>query len=352
MFVSRCPSALRPYAFREVAMFPAARSKVQLPFNALSMRESSIMPTPRLSTRRFSSMGPSNAQAMNNELFTFKQRTLGVIMCAGLAVIGGVVFANIRESEKVAEQPKASPDFMKYINSEVLATILHSDTLPGVEDSDEEYEMRNEMHAMWLTLKERGFVEMTGTNKTLRPAFATLQGIVEHVLTRATFNQHVKNMEGLLVSNTPAAPLCTLPKESLDKPLVNYYTRQEELHERPRIIRDYLDRNAILSIYYTNEGYNKLSPTQQRIFDKEIHELSYRVSAHPLLCKEIPWNVQGALYLFTDEADHQYAFSIRIPEENVEPGYFGLWFGSVTDQPAVRYRINEVQDFVKNRRGI
>lgn len=71
--------------------------------------------------------------------------------------------------------------FEKNIHSKVLETISSSETIPGLKDT-EFSALKGAISRLWETLVEEGAIEISGTDKNVRPLFVALQGAVSSYL--------------------------------------------------------------------------------------------------------------------------------------------------------------------------
>lgn len=207
-----------------------------------------------------------------------------------------------------------------------------------------------EMTTTWNTLVAEGVVEITATDKEVRPIFVGLQGIVEHVLA-SELNHSVKNLKGIIHTPMPATPLCTtgtISKELVDPSIENDPARLSTVKARTTILRDYLFKGGDLYIAYPKEGLNSRTPEQQAIYKQELLNYPSHLFDVPLDCDSIPLELIGATYFFQNEAGEPFVFSIKMTQakDPQELGHFGLWFGPLT-HPAIQERVTTISTFLE-----
>lgn len=209
-----------------------------------------------------------------------------------------------------------------------------------------------EMTQTWNTLVAEGVVEITATDKEVRPIFVGLQGIVEHVLA-SELNTSVKNLQGIIHTPMPATPLCTtgaISKELVDPSIENDPARLYTVKARTTILRDYLFKGGDLYIVYPKEGFNNRTTEQQEIYKQELRNYPIHLFDVPLDCDTIPLEMIGATYLFQNEAGQTFIFSIKMTQakDPQELGHFGLWLGPL-DHPAIQKRLKTISTFLEQQ---
>lgn len=231
---------------------------------------------------------------------------------------------------------------MEAIYSKVLETIQNSDNVPGLK-AEEFATLRPGVIAYWNELVEKGVVEVTATDKEVRPYFVALQGIIEHVLA-CELNKNVHSLTGVIHTPMPATPLCTegsVSRELVDPTIQEDLLRLFTVKARTTIVRDYLLQGGNLYIVYPQDGINKRTETQQQIYKKELNNYPLHLFDRPLNCISINNDLVGAFYLFKDNTGKVFGFAIKMTQANnpQDMGNFGLWFGEFNASP-IRDRIS------------
>lgn len=234
------------------------------------------------------------------------------------------------------------------IHSKVMETIKNSDNVPGLK-TEEFTALRSGILAYWNDLVEKGVIEVTATDKEIRPYFVALQGIVEHVLAHE-LNNNVKSLIGVIHTPMPATPLCTegsVSKELVDPTIEDDPLRLFTVKARTTIIRDYLFQGGDLYIVYPENGINKRTELQQQIYKRELDNYALHLFDCPLSCASMENDLIGAFYLFKDNSGKVFGFAIKMAQANnpQEVGNFGLWFGELNTSP-IRDRISIILDNV------
>lgn len=261
---------------------------------------------------------------------------LGILaICLGMNVLGASYTFN--------QDP-----LITSLNSKVINTIENSNSIPGLQ-SEELANIRLGIIEHWNELVEKGVLEVTATDKDVRPYFVALQGIIEHVLANE-LNKSIHSLIGVIHTPMPATPLCTegsISKElvhpSIDEDPVRLFT----VKARASIIRDYLFHGGKFYIVYPKEGMNKRTEAQQQIYKKELSNHPTTLFDCPLDCESIDNELVGAFYLFKNSEGKLFGFAIKMTQANnpQDKGSFGLWFGEVDHQPIQR-RIFNILDLV------
>jgi hypothetical protein len=238
--------------------------------------------------------------------------------------------------------------FIQNFHSIVMETIKFSENVPGLK-SEEFNSIKIGIGKCWNELVERGALEITATDKEVRPYFVALQGIVEHVLAYE-LGKSVQSLTGVIHTPMPATPLCTegsVSKELVDPSIEEDRLRSFTVEARTTILRNYL-LSGDLYVVYPKEGINKRTETQQQIYKKELDHYSTHLFDRPLDCESIPNDLIGAFYQFKNAEGKLFAFAIKMTQANSpqDLGSFGLWFGEVGKSPPVNDRIVNVLSYI------
>jgi hypothetical protein len=229
-----------------------------------------------------------------------------------------------------------------------METIENSDHVPGLR-SEEFNSLKIGIAERWNELVEKGFLEITATDKEVRPYFVALQGIIEHVLAYE-LNKSVKSLTGVIHTPMPATPLCTegnVSEELVDPSIEEDPLRLFTVKARTTIIRDYLFQGGDLYVVYPKEGMAKRGEIQQQIYRKELENYPSHLFDHPLDIGSIDNDLIGAFYLFKNADGKVFAFAIKMTQANSpqDSGSFGLWLDEVSKSP-VQDRISSVLDVI------
>lgn len=239
--------------------------------------------------------------------------------------------------------------FIQNIHSKVIETIAHSENVPGLK-SEEFTSLKVGIGERWTELVEKGVLEVTDTDKEVRPYFVALQAIVEHVLAQ---EKNIESLVGVIHTPMPATPLCTegnVSKEVVDPSIEEDPTRLFTVKARTTILRDYLHQGRDLYVVYPKEGMNKRTETQQQVYKKELNNYPAHLFDRPLECDSIPTELIGATYLFKNPEGKVFAFAIKMTQANSpqELGSFGLWFGEVANSPVNERILNISENVLKH----
>lgn len=236
------------------------------------------------------------------------------------------------------------------IDTKVLETIEYSVEIPGLK-SEEFSTLKSDIAKTWAILLRDGVIEISGTDKEVRPCFVAIQGIVEHVLA-SELQRSVKTLKGVIHTPMPATPLCSqgeISKELVDPTIELDPVRLFTVKARTTIVRDYLFKGGDLYIVYPKSGFDKRTEEQQRIYKQELLNYPDHLFDVPLDCESIPGAHVGATYLFQDNAENTFVFSIKMTQakDPQEIGHFGLWFGPI-HHAAIQERLQTVSGYFQN----
>lgn len=292
--------------------------------------------------RCFSSFKP------NERGFTMsKIGEMGLLLILGGALLTSV---NLNASEKGSVlQDVAKPNLPAVIHSKVSETIEFSTAIPGLKP-EELSALRNEISKTWDTLVKNGVLEVSGTDKDVRPYFVALQGIVEHVLASELRNE-VTALRGVIHTPMPATPLCTagdISKELVDPSIEIDPARLFTVKARTTIIRDYLVKGGNLYVIYPKDGFNKRTEEQQKIYQQELKNYPAHLFDVPLNCENIPVDLIGATYLFQDRSGRTFVFAIKMTQakDPKDIGNFGLWFGPI-NHTSIQERVKTISSYME-----
>ncbi len=225
---------------------------------------------------------------------------------------------------------------------------LDSKVVDAIENTEIQ-DIRPELKRTWVTLQEKGVVEVDAPDKDVRPCFVALQGIVEQVLSNE-LGRGVTDLRGMIHTPMPATPLCTtgeISKDLVDPSIENDPKRLFTVKARTTIVRDFLHRGGVLYVAYPHEGLSKRTDVQQNVYKQELKNYPTELVDTPLSCAAVPDELVGATYLFKDASGHDFVFAIKMTQakDPKEIGHFGLWFGPLENE-SVKSRVEKVMSFV------
>lgn len=284
----------------------------------------------------------------NKEGFTMKTRKIGLLL-----LMGGVLLTSVglyaSEKDPVQQSEVEGSNLTKVIHSKVLETIKYSHDIPGLK-SEEFSALRGEISRTWNTLIKDGVLEISGTDKDVRPYFVALQGVVEHVLA-SELQKEVRSLTGIIHTPMPATPLCTtgeISKELVDPSIEIDPTRLFTVKARTTIIRDYLFKGGDLYIIYPKDGLKKRTEEQQKIYQQELVNYPKHLVDFPLNDENIPTDLIGATYFFKDQSGKTFVFAIKMTQakDPKDMGNFGLWFAPLDHLP-IQERVNAISSYLE-----
>ena len=260
-------------------------------------------------------------------------------------------FSSLLSSENHPDTSQsAQPSLQEALSVKINEVIAHSKKIPGFTEVGFSG-LRDSIQNAWNALSQKGVLEITGTDKEVRPYFVALQGVIEHVLS-TELQRHVGTLNGFIHTPMPATPLCTkgeISPDLVDRTIEMDPKRLLTVKVRTTIIRDYLFQGGSLYIVYPRLGLSKRTSEQQKIYSEELSNYSSHLFDIPLDVDEIPSSLIGATYLFKDRLGRLFVFAIKMTQANSpqDTGNFGLWFGSI-EQPAIREKVNTLAQFLEN----
>ena len=227
-------------------------------------------------------------------------------------------------------------------HSKVSETIHRSDSIPGT--------LKNDIAKTWETLVQEGVIEVSSTDKDVRPVFVGLQGVVEHVLA-TELQTEIQSLKGVIHTPMPATPLCMngdISKELVDPSIEMDPNRLFTVKARATILRDYLFKGADLYVVYPKDGLLQRTEEQRAVYKQELMKFPTHLFDVPLDCEEIPNELIGATYFFQDQTGKTFVFAIQMTQakDPQEMGHFGLWFGPL-ESPAIQKRAQAVSLYLK-----
>ena len=122
----------------------------------------------------------------------------------------------------------ATPALIESVQQKVEATVAQAETIPGLRGGRVCAAPRPELLATIQRLVKEGSIEVEERDEAVRPCFVSLQGIVEHVLSKS-LGHEVKSLCGVITTPMPATPLCSkgeISRELIDPSLENDPLRQ------------------------------------------------------------------------------------------------------------------------------
>jgi hypothetical protein len=235
------------------------------------------------------------------------------------------------------------------IDFKVIKTIEHSENVPGLK-SDEFNSIKKGVKELWTELVKRGVIEITATDKEIRPYFVALQGIIEHVLASELGEKNLQSLTGVIHTPMPATPFCTegsISNELVDPSITGDPLRLFTVKARTTIMRDYLFQGGDLYVVYPKDGINKRNEIQQQVYKNELTNYPTHLFDCPLDCESIPEDLIGAFYLFRNNKGKLFAFAIKMTQANnpQDLGGFGLWFAEFGNS-GVNDRISNVWSYI------
>lgn len=237
---------------------------------------------------------------------------------------------------------------MKSLHSDISNKIERLESVPGLKP-EEFSKLRSEISKAWDTLVQEGVLEVSGTDKDIRPIYVALQGIVEDVLSN-TLNEEIRSLKGIIHTPMPATPLCTkgeISKGLVDPSIENDPNRIQTVKARTTIVRDFLAKGGKLIVAYPKPGYQKRTEEQRTIYNQELKNYPNHLINTPLDCENIPTDLIGATYFFQDQSGKTFVFGIKMTQANdpKDIGHFGLYFGPL-DHPAIQKRVQAVSIYL------
>ncbi len=252
-------------------------------------------------------------------------------------------------AQTIVQQNHQRESFLPTLIDARVAEIIRGSGTPPFH-AEEFSPLAEKISEYWSTLLTEGVLEISGTDKEIRPYFVSLQGVIEQVLA-SELHKNVSDLTGVIHTPMPATPLCTqgeISPELVDPSVAADPARLFTVRSRATVIRDYLFQGGCLYIAYPEAGYYRRTKEQQNIYRQELDTYSDRLFDLPLSSENIPPELIGATYLFRDRCGKQFAFAVNMTQaKNPEDtGHFGLRFGPV-DHPAVQEWLRAISAYME-----
>lgn len=294
----------------------------------------------------------SSSQTNKHEFLMNKTAKIGLfLLMSGFLITSVGLYA--AEKKPIQQKTFTESELPTLISSKVLETIRDSNDIPGLK-SEEFSSLKTEISNTWISLLKEGVLEISGTDKDVRPFFVAIQGVVEHVLA-SELQGNVKALTGIIHTPMPATPLCSkgeISKELVDPSIESDAARLFTVKLRTTIIRDYLIKGGVLYVVYPKGGYENRTEDQKKIYKQELTTYPNHLFDVPLNCESIPTELIGATYLFQDKFGNKFIFAIKMTQakDPHDIGNFGLWFGSLY-HPDIQERLRAVSGYMKQNDG-
>ena len=163
-----------------------------------------------------------------------------------------------------------------------------------------------------------------------------------------------KSVVGIIHNPTPATPLCTYGKISshlVDPSMKNDEKRLQTVRSRDEAVEEYLQANGQLYVVYPQEGLQKRSLQQQKIFYDKLLRFP-EVLFNTAINESLPSNMVGATYIATTKTGKQLAFSIRASHANAPSNSqnWELWLGELHNKK-IHHRVSSILKAIYERGG-
>lgn len=247
--------------------------------------------------------------------------------------------------------PYTNSDMLKTLNFKISKTIEYAPAIPGLAD-EESAEVKSKIAGLFESLVKHGSLELSGSDKEIRPYFVGLQAIIEHVLSGA-LNKEVSSLKGFIHTPMPPTALCTtgeITNGLVDPIIENDPSRLFTVLARSMIVRNYLHKGGDLYAIYPGNGFKKRTAEQQAIYIQELINYPHHLFDVPLKCDSIPQVFIGATYIFEDQSGESFVFAINMTQAN-DPQDFGkysLWYGPLS-QHEIQKRVTETAIFMDDQ---
>lgn len=189
-----------------------------------------------------------------------------------------------------------------------------------------------------------------GSDQAIRPIYVAAQGDIERTLAEYFAKGKITHLVGIIHTPTPATPLCTrgeISSNLVDPSMQEDPKRLYTVMKRPEIIRDYMDKGALLIAAYPQAGLMKRTAEQQAIFQETKEGYRDQLKDLPLDCEEMQKDMIGATYLFQTKAGDWMAFGIMASQANApdDGKVWGMWFGPISD-PLIFSRVHSLFNYL------
>ena len=196
------------------------------------------------------------------------------------------------------------------------------------------------------TFQQTGSQLQDGLDEVIRPIYVGAQGDIERTLAQYFTEGKITHLVGIIHTPTPATPLCIrgeISENLVDVSMKEDPKRLYTVMKRPEIIRDYMDKGALLIVAYPQVGLHSRTAEQQAIFQEVREKYPDHLMDLPLDCVEMQKDMVGATYLFRTKEGDWMAFGIMASQANApdDAKVWGMWFGPIRD-PLIYSRVHSV----------
>ena len=212
------------------------------------------------------------------------------------------------------------------------------------------YATTPEVATFLQTFHHQTWREQSGSDQAIRPIYVAAQGDIERTLAEHFASGKITHLVGIIHTPTPATPLCTrgeISPDLVDDSMKEDPKRLYTVMKRPEIIRDYMEKGALLIAAYPQAGIMKRTAEQQAIFQEAKASYPEKLLDLPLECEAMQKDMVGATYLFRTEAGDWMAFGIMASQANApdDGKVWGMWFGPIGD-PFIYARVHSLFDYL------
>lgn len=207
--------------------------------------------------------------------------------------------------------------------------------------------LKTKLNEMWRCIKEKGFVEEIGGDFKLRPAYITMQGIIERALIKISKEEKVKEIGGWIVTPRMPTPLMLNSSSGLSE--IDLRDPLGFVRYRNAILIDFLETGSVLEVIYSQNARSYLS--DERLSDEGLSLIQYESYRNrypnlidlPVIRRDIaefPGAMTGAIYWVGD-------LSISIESRQLGQASDGLRTWAIKFGSYAKEREREVGGFLK-----
>lgn len=211
---------------------------------------------------------------------------------------------------------------------------------------------KNEILDLLQNVRQNRYYMQTGSDD-FRSKFVHSQATFEHVMACSQALGDITRLVGVIHTPTPTTPLCIEPQQKISEGILDKSIRWDidkllTVRSRAQIVREYLMKGGHLYVAYPKGGLEKRTEEQRSVYLNALNQFKGCLFDSVLSCNEMHPEMIGATYLFKNNYNQIYAFSIKARQANdvQKLSEWGIWFGEIKET-AVKKRVDIIFDYLK-----
>lgn len=173
---------------------------------------------------------------------------------------------------------------------------LDNNTISSAEEINN---LKAGLDEIWSNIKNKGYSEATGTDSSLRPAYVTMQGIIESTITKGLVQNKIGDAIAYII--TPRMPTPLILKSGSSLSAINFKDPIGFAMYRNPILLEFLKAGGIINAYYSHDAksvlaaqsldldhYNSYCDNYDNLIDRPVINIA---------TSKFPVEVTGAVYM-------------------------------------------------------